>query len=219
MEHGTFERELSEGYKEVLHIDAKDRKTGLILNAGALLISVFVFAVAAILIIAIMPRSFFSGDEAMPVDAWFPAFAKGMLIGFLSFAVYIVLHELTHGAVYKKLTGEKLTFGITWSAAFCGVPNIYVKRKTAVTACIAPFALFSVLFIPFGIVCLVLTAVYESIFAFTLFIAVTFVFALHLGGCVGDLYVIYLMTVKYKSKDTLMRDTGPEQFFYIREEI
>ena len=123
---------------------------------------------------------------------------------------YVVLHELVHGIAYKTLTGEKLTFGLSWSCAFCGVPNIYTYRKTAMISVIAPFAVFTVLLLPLLVLLYFISPLY--------FLIVAFIFGLHAGGCSGDLYVLYLLAVKFKDKRVLMRDTGPEQFFYVPDE-
>ena len=40
-------------------------------------------------------------------------------------------------------------------------------------------------------------------------------FALHFGGCVGDLHATYLLLFKFKG-DILMKDTGPKQTYYAR---
>ena len=47
MEHKDFEFEVPEGYKEVFHIDATDKKTGLKLTLGAL--AIMVVAVALVI--------------------------------------------------------------------------------------------------------------------------------------------------------------------------
>ena len=44
-----------------------------------------------------------------------------------------------------------------------------------------------------------------------------FLLGLHIGGCTGDLYDTYLYLFKFRSPDTLMRDTGPKQTFYIKQ--
>ena len=75
---------------------------------------------------------------------------------------------------------------------------------------ISPFAVFSLLLIPILIVLYFLSPLY--------YLIVAFIFGLHFGGCSGDLYVLYLLTAKFKDKKTLMRDTGPEQFFYVPDE-
>ena len=120
--------------------------------------------------------------------------------------LYVVLHELTHGAVYKAMTGEKLTFGITPAAAFCGVPNIYTYRRCALAAILAPLVVFTVII---GAVVLFLSYISPLYY-----IGFSFIFALHLGGCIGDGYLGYLFITRFKNKDTLMKDTGPEQIIY-----
>jgi hypothetical protein len=75
---------------------------------------------------------------------------------------------------------------------------------------LAPFTAFTVLLIPIIAWLYFISPVYYLITAF--------IFGLHLGGCSGDLYVSLLLMTKYKSPKTLMRDTGPEQYFYIPEE-
>jgi hypothetical protein len=139
-----------------------------------------------------------------------PRFLVAYAVFMVSMIVYVVLHELVHGIAYKTLTGEKLTFGMSWSCAFCGVPHIFTYRSTAIVAVVAPFAVFTILFIP------ILVFLYS--FSPLYYLIAAFVFGLHLGGCSGDLYVLYLLTVKYKDSKTLMRDTGPEQYFYIPAE-
>ena len=54
-----------------------------------------------------------------------------VVVFLVSLVLYLVLHELVHGAVYKALTHQKLTFGFTLTVAFCGVPDVYTSRKTA----------------------------------------------------------------------------------------
>ncbi len=201
----NFERELPSGYRQVLHINAKDKKIGIIFNAIALAVLFVVMAVAILLL------NLGGGSAAEAFDIEY----IGLVIALIVYAVlmvgYIVLHELVHGAVYKAMTGEKLTFGISWSVAFCGVPNIYTYRKTALASVSAPFVLFTALLIPTLVLLYFVSPLYYLIAAF--------IFGLHLGGCCGDIYVMYLLLFKYKGKKTLMRDTGPEQFFYVLDNM
>lgn len=120
--------------------------------------------------------------------------------------LYIILHELTHGAAYKLLTGEKLTYGFTQSVAYCGVPNIYVYRTAAMIAMLAPFVVFTVLF--GAAVLLADNAAHRFLW--------TVLLAVHLGGCCGDLYGAVIFLFRFRSSDTLMRDTGPTQYFFVR---
>ena len=201
MKKQNYENELPEGYKQVLHIDAKDAKTGIIMNVVSLLILGIVLAVAYI------PLKLNNVDILLN----FPAkdsmeFPIAMLLFCIVLFAYIVMHELVHGIAYKCLTGEKLTFGISWSCAFCGVPHIYSYRKTAIISSAAPLVLFSSIFGAITVLLYFVSPIYYLLSAI--------LFGLHLGGCSGDMYII-LMLFKYRNPKVLMRDTGPEQFIYI----
>ena len=184
----AFEASLPEGYREIYHIDAGNMKTGLLMNLAALLVMIASMIVCVILI---HPSSF-----SFTMGPWF-----GMLVILM---LYLVAHELVHGAAYKLLTGQKLTYGFNGMVAFCGVPEIYVYRKTALISLLAPFTVFSVLFIAAMI--LIPNDFYKILCAF--------LFSAHFGGCVGDLYDTLLYLFRFRSPDTLMRDTGPAQTFY-----
>ena len=200
----NFERDLPVGYRQALYINAKSAKFGLIFNLIALAVLVLVM-IAAVILLRVGGRL---SVGILQMDFPQLLLAELTLIG--SLLVYIVLHELVHGIAYKARTGEKLTFGISWSCAFCGVPRIYTYRKTALIAVLAPFTVFTLVLIPILALLYFLSPLY--------FLIVALVFGLHLGGCSGDLYVTYLLLTKFKDSKTLMRDTGPEQFFYIPEE-
>ena len=131
----TFEAELPAGYAQVFHINAKDKKIGIIFNAVALVIMAVVVVLAAIPLFAF---------EVEFTESTSPMLLITYTVFFVSLIAYIVLHELVHGAAYKMLTGEKLTFGLSWSCAFCGVPTVFTYRKTALIALAAPFLTFSV---------------------------------------------------------------------------
>ena len=192
MEHQTFERAIPEGYREVYHIDAANKKTGLLLTLGSLLI-------AACLIFF-----FFLSVDSLSIDL--RNLMKYNLVFLVVMLAYVILHELTHGAVYKTLTKEKLRFGITWSAAFCGVPDIYTYRDTALKSLVAPLVLFSVILIP------LLIWLYRVDAGW--YLVAGLIFSLHISGCIGDLYMTALFLTKFKDPATLMRDTGPEQWIY-----
>ena len=198
MKEQNFERELPEGYGQVYHINAKDKKIGIVLNLIALAILVAVMLIAAIPVMLTDGVDF----SVRPIPL-----LVGYAVFFVSMILYIVLHEAVHGIAFKSLTGERLTFGLSWSCAFCGVPHIYTYRKTALISVIAPFAVFTLLMLPILVMLYFVSPLY--------FLIVAFIFGLHAGGCSGDLYVLYLLTVKFKDKKVLMRDTGPEQIFYV----
>ncbi|MBQ9780382.1 MAG: DUF3267 domain-containing protein [Clostridia bacterium] len=200
----NFERELPTGYKQALYINAKDAKFGIIFN----LIALAVLAVVMILAVLLLRL----GDKLSLdiLDMEYVQLLVAYAVFFGAMIGYVVLHELVHGIAYKTLTGEKLTFGLSWSCAFCGVPHIYTYRRTALISVIAPFTVFTLLMLPLLVILYFVSPLY--------YLIVAFLFGLHVGGCSGDLYVLYLLSVKFKDKKVLMRDTGPEQFFYVPDE-
>lgn len=194
----SFEKQLPDGYKQVFHLSASDVKVGIVFNIVAMVIMVAVCVIAAIPVFC---------AEAISIDLSVLSFY--LCIAAIFLFVYMVLHELVHGIAYKITTGESLKFGISWSCAFCGVPSIYTYRRTALIALVSPFILFTVMFVPLAVL-----SYFVSIY---LYAAVVLVLATHIGGCAGDLYMTILLLFKYKNKDMLMRDTGPEQFIYLKE--
>lgn len=188
-----FEAELPAGYREAFTIDAANKKTGVSLNVAAAVIMV---AVMIPFILIIRPGSILEGFS----------FSR-YLITFGTLLVYLVLHELVHGAAYKLLTRQKLTFGFTATVAYCGVPNIYVYRRASMIALLAPFCVFTVVF---GLAVALLQDPWDKTFCAA-------VLAIHLGGCVGDLYDTWLYLSRFRDPATLMRDTGPKQTFYVKD--
>ena len=187
-----YETELPAGYREAFTIDAANKKTGVTLNLVAAVIMVAAM-IPAILIIR--PGNILEGFS----------FSR-YLITFGGLLVYLVLHELVHGAAYKLLTRQKLTFGLTATVAYCGVPNIYVYRRASMISLLAPFCVFTVVF---GLLTALLHNPWDKTFAAA-------VLAIHLGGCVGDLYDTGLYLFRFRDPGTLMRDTGPKQTFYVK---
>ena len=201
MEGKTFERELPRGYKLGDVIDAAHGKFAI-----KLLILSFLMLIVAVGLLALpflldpsrsISYEYLIGDESSLY------FFGGCMLSI----VYTILHELVHGAVYKKHTGEKLTYGFALTCAYCGVPKIFTYRRTAIAAVLAPFVLFTVLLIPVLAIC--------YFCSIGLYLAAGLVFALHFSGCSGDLYVAYLFATKYKDDRILMNDTGPRMAFFV----
>ena len=192
-----YETELPESYRQVYEIDAKDGKTAVVLNVVALLIGVLVFLP---FVFAIGFRTLFNSESRSRY--W-------LMLGtyFGCYILYIVLHELVHGAAYKLLTRRKLTFGFTLTVAYCGVPDIYVYRKASLIATLAPFVLFTAVFLPLAL----------FVRAPGLRIAFILLFCSHIAGCAGDLYGAALMLFRFRDPKLLVRDTGPKQSYYLPE--
>ncbi len=197
-----YEAKLPAGYREALSINAKNAKFGIVMN----LLSVVIMACVMGLAFLILYLTDGLDLRAAAADA---AMLPTMIIFFVSMLVYIVLHEIAHGIAYKALTKQKLTFGITLSCAFCGVPHIYTYRRTALIALVAPLLTFTVLLVPVCVGLLFLNSIY--------YLYASLLFGIHLGGCVGDIYGTCLLLFRFKSPMTLVRDTGPMQIFYLPE--
>lgn len=200
MEKKNFEERLPEGYEKVYSIDAKHKKTGLLLTLAMLLILAVVVGLALIPVLLN-----YSANDLRSRELTMETIAL-----VIALVLYIILHELVHGAAYKALTHRKLTFGISWSCAFCGVPDVYVYRKPALIALLMPFGVFTLVFLPLTIWLYFVDPLYYLISAFLM--------GVHWGGCVGDLFVTGLFLFKFKSARILMNDTGPEQSFYVPTE-
>ncbi|MBQ5991756.1 MAG: DUF3267 domain-containing protein [Clostridia bacterium] len=192
-----FETELPEGYRSVCEINAKNKKTGVILNVVALLIGILIFLLFAF---AFGFRELFRSEIR-------GRFLLMFAVYFVGYIVYIVLHELVHGAAYKLLTHRKLTFGFALSVAYCGVPDIYVYRKASLIATLAPFVVFTAVLLPLAL----FVQMPALRFAFVL------LFCSHVAGCVGDLYGVFLMLFRFRDPQLLVCDTGPKQTYYLPE--
>lgn len=196
--HKYYEKELPEGYIATKTIDAKNTKFAIVMNALAIVICI---GVVFITYVMIQPENIGEQllDAILSLQYW---------IFLLSMIGYIILHELVHGIAYKVLTKQKLTFGLTWSAAYCGVPHIYTYRKTSLIALLAPFVVFNIVFIG---AMFFLKSDMSLMFCSVLL-------GLHIGGCVGDLYDTYLLLFQYKNDSTLINDNGPKQVIYVKQE-
>lgn len=188
-----YEKELPAGYQAAHTIDAADKKIGVWLNVIA---GVIMAAMITVSTLVIRPGNIFKNSSPLHF----------LILGAGLFA-YIVLHELTHGAAYKLLTGQKLTFGLTATVAYCGVPDIYVYRGASLIALLSPFVVFTLIF---GAMTLAFVHPMDKFFA-------AIALAVHVGGCVGDLYDTGLYLLRFRDPRTLMRDTGPKQTFYLPE--
>lgn len=189
----NYYNELPEGYELKKEIDATSKKTGIIFN-------VLAFVIMAVLIVGLffIKKIKMTFNEEGLVRYYI---ATGVFL--VAMILYIVLHELVHGIAYKALTKQKLTFGITLTCAFCGVPNIYTTRKTSLIALLSPFIVFTIVF---GALVILLPNDIIGLYAIILF-------SIHVGGCIGDLYCTWLLLFKLP-KETIINDTGPKQTFY-----
>ena len=192
----NYETKLPEGYLPVYQIDANDKKT------------IWAFNVASLLLFAVVAVPLFAWIEISTGKSLYELLDLGIIRYLILIGVYIAyifLHELTHGLAYYVLTRHPLTFGTSRFVAYCGVPNIYVCRKPALIVVLTPFVTYSIVFST----CMVL--------AVSLAWKVVWIMALavHVGGCVGDLWVAIVLMTRFRGRDQLLvRDVGPKQMFY-----
>ena len=190
-----YYKELPNGYKEAYSIDAGNKKTGLILNLLGLPIMIVIFIIPMLIKILVCGKINFNLSENITLLVLF--------IMCIAMILYIIIHELTHGLFYKLFTKEKLKFGLKLSCAYCGVPTIYMKKIPMIITALAPFVIYSLI----GVVLMI------AVPANIIFLAIDILFSSHVAGCVGDIYVSFLL-IKYP-KETLVNDTGAKQTFYI----
>ena len=197
-----FEPELPSDYREVRVIDAKDKRTIVMLNVVAVVLAILVLAISYVLL---APTYGWGEKDVFARDL--DAFAETrMLTLAVALLGYMVAHELLHGLVYKVLTGHKLTFGVTLTVAFCGVPEIYTYRTCTLASLLAPFLVFDLVFgVPLAFV--------GSVDA----ILLSLLLAAHVSGCSGDLYDVGLLLFRYTNPRTLVNDDGPSQRIYVPE--
>lgn len=187
--------ELPENYKLDKTIDMKKMSTNIFLNVLNILFVIISFLI-------LIPLKF----KEIKIDNLIEL-SIVMFIALIGFIIYIVLHELTHGLFYKIFTKQKLTFGVSLTYAYCGVPNIYVRKKEAIIACLSPLIIFSIIFLT---LIFILPPNYINL-------SIIILFSFHFGGCSGDIFLSLILLIKY-DKDTYIKDTGPTQYIYKKGE-
>ncbi|MBR6607749.1 MAG: DUF3267 domain-containing protein [Oscillospiraceae bacterium] len=186
---------LPEGYLVIAEIDLqKNKKQMILVNGLALVIMVLLIAV---------------GHGIVPIGTMFDM-ENGVGLYFLRFGallagtvVYMVLHELIHGAAMKSVGTKKVKYGFTGMYAFAGSEDWY-DRSSYLYIALAPVVLW-------GIVLAVLQpAVPDSWFWVVYFIQVS-----NLSGAAGDLYVTW--RCMKRPADILIKDAGTSMKVYSAE--
>ena len=167
--------ELPENYKLDKTIDMKKMSTNIFLNVLNIL-----FVIISILILIPLKFKEIKIDNLIELSIV-------MFIALIGFIIYIVLHELTHGLFYKIFTKQKLTFGVSLTYAYCGVPNIYVRKKEAIIACLSPLIIFSIIFLT---LIFILPPNYINL-------SIIILFSFHFEGCSGDIFLSLILLIKY----------------------
>ena len=196
----NYEKEIPADYVLVKHVNANNDKKQMTIYT----------LLSFVPLVIILPLLVLIAVYGCGYDFTAILSTQGAIVLFVTCGVlilYTILHELTHGITYKFYTGSKLTFGFNFVVAFCGVPEIYVRKQASIVALAMPFVVFNLVLIGLTVGLWFVSPLYGVVAGVVL--------AIHLGGCVGDLHWIMLYNTKFKHCHTLMRDTGPEQWLYI----
>lgn len=187
---------LPEYYKEILRIDLqKDKKLALIVNILAIVIAV-VLAVPAHFVVPIF--SLFN------MESGFGNYLLRFVVLLLAIVLYMVLHELVHGAVMKLCGTKKVKYGFTGMYAFAGSDDYYDKKAYLIIA-LSPVVLWGILL-----------AVWSCFVSPEWFWVIYLVQITNLSGAAGDLFV----TVKFLKlpEDILVKDYGVSMVVYSRQQ-
>ena len=190
-------QKLPEGYNEIYSVNLqKDKKTAVIINVIA---GVICAAMLAIGHFCFVPLTEFGGSGDNLFLDLLP-----MLVMLAGIFAYIVLHELTHGAVMKLFEAKKLRFGFTGLYAYAGSENDYFGKSVYIIVALAPLVFW-------GVVLTVLLIFVPRNWFWTVY----FIQMMNISGAVGDLFV----TFKFMKmpKDILVMDTGVGMTVYSKQ--
>ncbi len=182
---------LPEGYKEYYAIDLqKNKKISLLIN----LLAIAIAAVFVVPMLYIVPIS-----TVLAADGYWTRFIALIVL----MIVYMILHELVHGAAMKLCGTKKVTYGFTGMYAFAGSQDYYAKKPYIFIA-LAPVVLW-------GIVLLIVNLIVPVAWFWIVYILQI----INLSGAAGDLFV----TVKFSRfpKDILIKDHGVGMTVYTKE--
>ena len=177
---------LPEDYKEFYTIDLqKDKKMALLVN----LLAVVIAAVLVVPMLFIVPISGLF-DLTQGLGQYVVRLGGTIVL----MVVYMVLHELVHGAAMKLCGTKKIKYGFTGMYAFAGSDDYYDK-KAYIFIALAPVILWGVVI-----------ALINPFVSAQWFWVVYFIQVINLSGAAGDLFV----TVRFSRfpEDILVIDRG-----------
>lgn len=164
---------LPEGYNEIYSVNLqKNTKTAVIVNVIG---GVICAAMLALGHFCFVPLTEFGGDgENLFLDL------LPMLVMLAGVFAYVVLHELTHGAVMKLFGAKKLRFGYTGLYAYAGSEKDYFGKTAYILVALAPLVFW-------GVVLTVLLIIVPRNWFWTVY----FIQMMNISGAAGDLFVTF----------------------------
>ena len=126
--------EIPAGWAEEQKIDLTQRKTFILINiiSGTILLVFFLIG------LWIHPIQ-------MNVESLEPVMGKILIVA-LGALLYIVLHELTHAAVMKIFSADRVRFGFVSGMAYAGSDTLFTRIHYILIA-MAPVTLWGVIFL------------------------------------------------------------------------
>ncbi len=176
---------LPEHYREIYTIDLqKNKKIALLINGLAIVVTVLLILLGQL---RVSISTLFDSEDLV-------AFLVRMAVLGVGAVVYIVLHELIHGAAMRICGTKKIKYGFTGMYAFAGSEDYYGKGAYIFIA-LAPVVLWGVVL---AVICFLVP---DSWFWVVYFIQI-----FNLSGAAGDAFV----TCRFAAlpKDILVRDYG-----------
>ncbi len=169
----------------------KNKKTAIIVNVLAVSIMLVLYIPAMII------KPLFTIIDFDMANGTF--FIKAIVTA-VSYVLYIIAHEFTHGFTMKHFGGKTVKYGFTGIYAFAGSTEDYFDKYAYLRITLAPAVVWGVVFLVFAL----------------LFPSWFWVFYLlqmgNLAGAAGDFYVTWL--VSKLDNNILVRDTGVEMTIY-----
>ncbi len=135
------------------------------------------------------------------IEVEFTISPLGILAFLIGVIITIIIHELIHAFFFRIGNKVKVKYKFHGFAASASVPDVYYQKRHYIIITLAPFLILNILYI------LLILFLSDG-----LFYLVYFIFAFHLSGCVGDLYVFSKLFMM--PKETLIQDYGIGMRFY-----
>lgn len=185
--------QLPAGYREIYAVDLqKDKKTALWVNLISLAVMAVMIALA---------NHFLSISTLFDFSDGAGVYFLRMGIVLMGMVVYVILHELTHGAVMKHYGAKKLRFGFTGLYAYCGSEEDFFSKKAYIQVALAPLVVW-------GVILTILCALVPKSWFWVLYL----IQIANVSGAAGDVFV----TLKFAKMptDILVKDTGVSMTVY-----
>ncbi len=187
---------LPQDYEQIYELDLqKDKKLAVFVNLLAIVIAV-VMTVPMCFLVPI--TTLFDMSQGIG------AYSIRFITIAVSMIVYMVLHELVHGAFIRIYSGKNATYGFTGLYAYAA-SNSFFNKKSYIIIALAPIIIL-------GIVLLILNIAIPISWFWVIYL----IQIMNISGAAGDMYV----TVKFSRmpKDILVFDHGVGMKVYARKQ-